>query len=39
LAADYLDTLSAQYPTASLAALLRTQEWQKKYQFVYDACS
>jgi hypothetical protein len=39
LAADYLDTLSAQYPTAPLAALLRTQEWQKKYQFVYDACS
>ena len=38
-AAEYLDLLADRYTTAPVADALRTQEWQKKYNWIYDVCS
>lgn len=38
-AAEYLDRLADRYTTAPVADALRTQEWQKKYNWIYDVCS
>ena len=39
LAADWLDSLNDLHGTTPLAATLRTSEWQKQYQWVYNVCS
>lgn len=36
---EYLDRLADRYTTAPVAEALRTHEWQKKYNWIYDVCS